>query len=199
MNLEHILDHAARGLYKIALPFWEAVRFKAFLSAILDEVQEIEDAFHQIVACRDVDTTDLVRLRMLGRIVGAVRGNLDTESFRAAVRARLAVNRSLGRPSNLSNVFELLLGETGTWQSIELGPCCVLTTVYGTVPDDALLTEYSQDAVPAGVQSAVIRYATGATPFRWDSAYAPFGDGREGYASAWVHVRDGGVFARALS
>lgn len=107
-----LVDHVVSGFAKIAIPFWYLPRFSAVLTAILDEVQEVEQAVIDTLSIRDLLQADLPRLTVLGKLVGEPRFGRALEEYRAAVSARIAANYSRSWPSDVNQVWSLLVGAT---------------------------------------------------------------------------------------
>lgn len=107
-----ITNHVQQAISKMLTPFRNRPRLAAWCKAPLTEVQTLEDAINVFLASLDVDTADLPRLILLGKIVGQTqRGTL--EQFRRFVKVRVLVNRSRGRAPDLIKVARILLSPLG--------------------------------------------------------------------------------------
>jgi hypothetical protein len=101
--------HILQALSKLLTPFRGKPRFSSWCAVPVNQVQEIEDQLWALLALLDVDTADLPRLILLGKIVGQTqRGTL--EQFRRYVKTRVLVNRSSGTAPQLIKIAGLLLG-----------------------------------------------------------------------------------------
>lgn len=98
--LEHNAAHSANAVAHLIDEFRKP-RWSALLSAIVDEYQVCEDTLFQILAAFDVDTAVGEQLDFLGKQVGERRDNRVDADYRAAVRARMLVNRSNGKIEEL--------------------------------------------------------------------------------------------------
>jgi hypothetical protein len=98
--LAHKTDHSAVAVSRL-IDHFRKPRWSALLSAICDEYQLCEDALFQILAAFDVDTAVGEQLDFLGKQVGERRDNRVDNDYRAAVRARMLVNRSSGKVEEL--------------------------------------------------------------------------------------------------
>lgn len=156
--LSRITDHVARGLLKVAMPFWGLPRFEAVLTALLEELQAAEDALIDVAEGHDVDTADETRLLVLGRIVGERRMGRALEAFRLGVKARIAINSSRGRIQHVQDLFALLRPlDTATVRMVSGG--MVVQAVTDTPPTAAegrQIGGYLQAASSIAFQTDVI-------------------------------------------
>lgn len=110
MPVTPITDHVDQGLGKLIQRFKGKPRFAAWCKSHLKQVQLLEDACWAFLNSLDLDTADLPRLTLLGKIVGQpVVGTL--EQFRLYVKVRVLVNRSRGTAPNLIKIARILLGD----------------------------------------------------------------------------------------
>lgn len=81
-----------------------------FVACLVGPVQAVEDAYQQIIAMKDVDTSIGVHLRGLGKLVGLpTNGIADDEIYRRHVRAQIATNKSDGNIDELIRIAELVV------------------------------------------------------------------------------------------
>jgi len=135
MSIEHITDHADRGVDLLITQYRELPRFEELLRVLLEEVQIAEDLAWKALTGRMVDTAVGVQLDTIGRIVGQPRVSDDDEKFRLYVKARIAVNSADGTPDDVQAVAELLL-EGRPWEFRELYPATIIV-------DTEQLTEHA--------------------------------------------------------
>ena len=110
MTATPITDHVDQGLGKLIQRFKGKPRFASWCKSHLNQVQLLEDACWAFLDSLDLDTADLPRLTLLGKIVGQpVVGTL--EQFRLYVKVRVLVNRSRGTAPNLIKIARILLGD----------------------------------------------------------------------------------------
>jgi len=113
VGLSRETNHRA-GILSLAAPFWGKPRIVAILVAVLDQIQRIEDDAWDILELRTIDNADLVRLKVLGKLVGQPRFGFDTEDYRALIKARARANRSQGRALDIVEVCAILIGAAVT-------------------------------------------------------------------------------------
>jgi hypothetical protein len=95
--VSHLIDHFRK-------PRWSAL-----VTAITNETQEIEDVLAELLRAFDLEGAVGEQLDFLGKTVGERRDNRDDDNYRAAVRARMLVNASDGKPEQLYAVLLALL------------------------------------------------------------------------------------------
>ncbi len=90
---------------------WVDSNFTKLLRAIYGPIQELEDAFQQLLQERFINNATGHTLTLIGGIVGQERNGIsDDEVFRRYVRARIATNKSSGIGPDMLNVARLILG-----------------------------------------------------------------------------------------
>lgn len=93
-TLSHSTDHVARGLARLT-DRWQRPAIRAVLASHLAEVQEVEDALWEVLLL-DLDTATGDGLSQIAGLVGEPRQDLDDDTLRTVVRARLLANRARG-------------------------------------------------------------------------------------------------------
>lgn len=152
-----VTDHQEQALTKLIPPFWGKPRMAALFLAFLDQVQELEDAIAEVVRIRTLDTADMPRLKIIGKIVGQPSLGYDLEAYRRVLRARIGANRSRGVASDVLDVAHLLFDTPGGDPAVitlqEVGTASVLLVVWGeSDPDTYPSAEYIlPDARGAGI------------------------------------------------
>jgi hypothetical protein len=142
------IDHIADGAKKVISQYRGRVKFLLRLAVYVNQVQHIEDAVYAVHGAFNPDTAVGFRLDWIGRKVGQIRlGNDDL--LRMLIKARIRVNRSLGKAADLIAVGRLLLtsftyDEWGTTIQV-FTPDALTADLYATV--HSLL----QSAAPGGV------------------------------------------------
>ena len=110
MSITKITDHVERGLARLPMQFRGKPNFESLLTVLLTPVQRFEDAMWQVLTERGIDNAVGEQLATLGRIVGQPNTGLADADYRRYVRARIAVNKSSGRPEDLIAVAQAVLG-----------------------------------------------------------------------------------------
>lgn len=103
----HNAQHVAEGIGHLIDLFRYGPRHQAAVSAVLEEVQELEDAIVDVLGAFDPDTAVGQALDFLGRLVGEPRLGRSDDEYRAGIRVRTLVNFSDGK---LEQLYEILVG-----------------------------------------------------------------------------------------
>ncbi len=94
-------EHTAEAISHLIDYFRDGPRNQALLTALTDQVQEIENAQWAHHNAFDVDTATGDQLDLLGRRVGERRSDRIDDVYRTAIRVRILVNLSNGRIEEL--------------------------------------------------------------------------------------------------
>lgn len=150
--LQYISTHEQIAAYKLAPPFWGKPFAAGVLASVTHELQLLEDNLWDILESRTLENADLVRLKVLGKIVGQPRHGFDTESYRTLIAARALANVSRGRARDLLAVLTQLLG-AGDYTLLAVGNATLYVTALQPVDDNglAMVTEILPDTRAAGV------------------------------------------------
>src|SRR5687767_3234790 len=102
--------HAEEGFAQL-IDFFrvDCPRNQVVMDAVMAQAQEIENAFWELLTAFDLDTATNDQLLLLGKLVGEGQLGRDDEDFRAAIRARILVNRSDGRVEQLYEIGRALI------------------------------------------------------------------------------------------
>jgi hypothetical protein len=112
MALEAIAEngHFHAALVKFVSAFWGKPRAASLLLAMINRVQDLEDALWPIFEAYHIDTADDTRLDVLGRIVGQRReAAWDTETYRSVLRGKIRANLSRGLETDIIEVIQLVM------------------------------------------------------------------------------------------
>lgn len=150
--------------------------FQKFVAALAEPFQDLETAWHQMLAMRDVNQSQGVHLSTLGKLVGRPRSVVgDDEIYRRLVRAQVAVNKSTGRIDELLAICELVVFDPSAEYVLDnQGNAAYVIRIEGIALDWAvatLLVSLLRKATAGGVR-VILEWWTQLEPelFR----YAPF-------------------------
>jgi hypothetical protein len=107
-----LLKHIVRGLARRLTQFKRAQNWAALLSALLEEIQELEEAAVGILEARNLDDATGDHLDLWGRLVGEYRLGKTDVDYRRFIKARLLRNTSQGNPDRQIVVLDLLTNPT---------------------------------------------------------------------------------------
>lgn len=108
--LEHNVKHTAEGLGRLLQQFQEKQRIEDFLSALLDHVQEIEDAAWDLYIARTLDNAEGALLDQLGAKAGEDRRGRTDDQYRRFIGVRILSNRSDGQIEQLYAIVRQIFG-----------------------------------------------------------------------------------------
>lgn len=177
MPLEYVEQHVELGLISLPPAFWGKPRIGAVLAAHLRECQTFEDLIWEMFEVRHIDTADMARLVVIGKLIGQDRHGFDLENFRTAIKARALANRSDGSGPALGRVLVALLG-AGDFAFMWVGAASIAVAYLLQVTDDEqvrLVQEVLPHARAAGVQINFYfqEDADVSIDFVWESITAP--------------------------
>lgn len=150
--LQYIIDHEQQAAYELAPPFWGKPFAAGVLASVTHELQLLEDTLWDILESRTLENADLVRLKILGKIVGQPQFGFDTESYRTLIAARALANVSRGRARDLLDVLDVLLG-AGDYVLLTPGNATLYLVALGPVDANglAMVEQILPDTRAAGV------------------------------------------------
>ncbi len=159
MAITQITDHTAAALARLPQQFKDKPKLAAFISALVDPIQDLENAMWQLLTERAISTAVGAQLNAIGLIVNQPRIGLSDDAYRRYLRARIAVNRSDGVDENLIRISRLILNDTDATLEIDnQGPAAVVVRI-GSVSITSELAEilnsFLQDAKKSGVRLIV--------------------------------------------
>ena len=108
--LEHVTAHTAQGLGRLLQQFQEKQRIEDFLSALLDQVQEIETAAWDLYIARTLEAAEGALLDQLGAKVGEERRGRTDDQYRRFIGVRILSNRSDGQIEQLYSILRQIFG-----------------------------------------------------------------------------------------
>ncbi len=151
-EIEHNTSHIAEGLDRLIEQYKKKPRIQDFLTAVLAQVQEIEDMLWDVLVKRFIDNAVDEQLLMIGRIVGQPNPGYDlsdhspgggSDKYRTLIMVKIKVNRSSGRAPQLIEILKLIAGETSEIFYSEDYPKAAnlsLETASGTVDPDLTIS-----------------------------------------------------------
>jgi hypothetical protein len=161
-DIAKISDHEQRALdFRVSwLKTDDATTLETVISVLGDEIQQLEDVTHDLVAERLLETADGVQLDAYGKVLGLARNGLDDETYRAVLLVVVRANRASGTIPVIIDVVETLLTAHLSLPVVytPLHPACysvswVIDTATGDVDAGLLsaLVQLQTDMRPAGV------------------------------------------------
>lgn len=161
-----MMDYEGIARSRITSVFTGKPRIEELIVAMPRQLTIFEQVADQVRNERGLDLAIGVQLDALGLIVGESRQGRDDEAYRRAIRFRVFVNISKGRPSDLIYVTQYLTAGDDV-QYIEAYPATVYMFTSGydataTIDDDV------QEVAPAAICDVPVVVSFGDDPFRLD-------------------------------
>lgn len=163
--------HVAQALALLIEQFKRKANIQDLLRPWVNEVQAAEDAAFQVLEDRWLDTAIGAQLDTLGNIVAEERLGRDDETYRVALRARVAINRSHGTVEELLNILRLLLPEGTAIRIDEQYPAAIVVEIEDAIDEDlgSQVAQLVCSARAAGVKCLVHWFRAGDV-FRYGAA-----------------------------
>lgn len=155
MALEHVTNHVERAVARLPQQFRGKVNVEAFVAAVCQPGQDLEDALWDLYSERDVNTAVGDQLDDVGGIVGEERQGRDDDTYRRFVRAKISVNKSKGTALDVLTVASLVLDFTFTEADFLLaqsGIAAAALTIDGASVDRELATLLTEKFLRKTVQ-----------------------------------------------
>lgn len=169
MALVQIEQHLEEAITGLAPPWWGKPRIASLVKSFIDQVQALEDELWDVIVERELETADLERLKVLGKIIGQPRLTFDEETYRTVLKARALANVSQGRASDILAVLELLFG-TGNYTLTEVGNATLLISAGEPLTGIEAAEAVLPDVRAAGVGFQLL-FSDSADVFRWGDTW----------------------------
>lgn len=159
-----MMDYGALARERLAGGIRKKPLVQALVSALPNQLTALENVFDQLKNERSLDTAIGIQLDRLGDIVGESRLGRNDEAYRRALRLRVFINISKGRPSDL--IFAVKDGSQADHvQYFESHPAMAWLWTDGYEADQ-LLQRTIQEVAPAGVFDVPVAVSFGEKPMR---------------------------------
>lgn len=185
----HITDHIAIALDRLPWRFSRTVT-KAFVEAVGEEIQLIEDACLDLIFERFLQSAQGAQLDQYGSILSTPRAGLNDSDYLALLLTRVLVNRSSGETNTLLKIVSRLLGLGDSVRLIQAYPASLYFNILvpfltpTTARRRAFVVSALQDAMAAGVGfGGVVEAQPQYFGFASDPDSLGFGEGT--FATLW--------------
>lgn len=183
VTIEHNTRHVAEGL-ELLIHDLRKPKLSALAASYLSQVQELEDALHDLYVRSMIRDATGQALDRLGALVTQLRENRTDDVYRTWILARALVLRSSGRAPELLAIARMVLPDSIQVQIVEEYPAGMTITLAGVVaaPLGSAVAALLHKAIARGVRT-LVRWQTVATPFRFAADGTPDADSLNGYGS----------------
>lgn len=171
-------------------------KLAAFISAFVDQSQDLEDGAFEVLLDSIIETAVGVQLDGIGVIVGRARGGLSDPLYRVRLHAQILLNKSSGTLDEILTIVALLEASPIT-DVVEKYPAGFVIEILDIQGDPAQLAAIIAEARAAGV-NAHLHYSLSPVGeiFTFASGDIPEADSSRGFANDAGST--GGKYADAL-
>lgn len=200
-----LTDHVEQAHGKLVQKYRDKPRFLALLDSYIKQIQELEDANDAVIRRRFLDESDDFGTELLGKLVGQPRRGEDLATYKLYISARIRVNRSLARASDVIQIANMLLRITDPADGVHYDEGAANFTLSSPEPirvdaDPEVLVEMVRQAKAAGVGFLFTfpvaptdeTFTFGSTPLTHDSETG-WGSTTEVTGGKWASAIDGRV------
>lgn len=143
-------DYAEYGYPRLPWQYrGEQPRLQAIQESLLDRLQSLEDVAINVMANRWPLTAIGVQLDTCGKIVGQARGEMTDDEYRVFIIAKILVNKSKGRASEIGEILDLM-----GFTSIDMRGARGELIVAASGDYGEIVGPFVAQALPAGVRFA---------------------------------------------
>lgn len=181
------LTHVAEAVANLISQFEGKQRIETLVSIFVGQIQELEDAFSDILTETTIDNSVGVNLDNIGLIVGEPRAGRNDTQYRIAIKARIGLNTSGGTIENIISIVISVANAVVTVEIIEYFPASftarIIEPIDPAVTDTDRIAEFIKGGRPAGVNGHLEFAVAGA--FQFDGpAGSGFDEGKYGGGAA---------------
>jgi hypothetical protein len=150
-------NHVGEGLDLLITQYKDKPNLAGMLTAYLNQVQELEDVFFDILAIfTDIDSQVGEQLDLIGRIVGQDREGRTDDVYLLWIKARIKVNKSSGIVDELLEILALV-APNNTREYTPYYPASFTIRLVGALLEDAeQIAKLLGEAVGAGINGQLI-------------------------------------------
>lgn len=154
MALIEKLNHVVEALDNLVQQFKGKEKIELFITSWVNEVQELEGMWFDLLENRWVDTAIGAQLDGLGTIVGEERQGRSDSAYRSAILGRIGINNSSGTPEEIISYIETEVGASVTIDLQEFFPASIVVRAITTLTTDEaeFIDNNLQKLKPAGVK-----------------------------------------------
>jgi hypothetical protein len=181
-----VSNRLEQALAKLLTQFKGLPVMEGILASYVEQVQELENVFIDLLLLRTLDNATGAQLDGVGAIVGELRLGRNDTDYRAAIAGRIKINRQHSRIEDVITAMLLTLDEP--YELTELSDAKfilrLVTAWVATFPSLETLNAVLQRAKGGGIK-AFFQYATVDDDkiFRFASGDTPELDSNQGYAN----------------
>lgn len=143
-------DYTEEALSLLLPQFDNSPKLKGLLQTAVEPTIEWQGGLEQMLLAYDARVCGGEQLGKLGKLLNVVRGDKSDEDFRAAILARIIINKSTGSGKNLIEILRLVLGDDIGFRVVEQYPASVQIIIYKN--QNVIDKQVVDDILPIGVR-----------------------------------------------
>jgi len=176
-DLSKKTSHVIEGLDTLIQIYKTKPKLLAWLTAFLEQIQDLENAYFELITERTIDAAVGVQLDGLGKIVGQAREGRNDDNFRLWIKAKIRATRSSGYVNDLIAIALLVTTDNAIWiqQYYPAGIHIVIQEILDEDIDQICLL--LESAIAAGVGGLIV-YQGNNNPFKFDTPGQGFDSGQ---------------------
>jgi len=124
MTLTKTTDHVTEALGNRLEQFKNSPKMAAFITAFVNQIQDLEEASFELYLDRWIDTAVGVQLDGMGSIVGEDREGRGDDAYRLAIKAQIQINFSDATPEDILRALVNFYNRT--YEMIEIPPAAFI-------------------------------------------------------------------------
>ena len=121
-NVTQNNSHTAEAKALLVEQYKGKPKIEALLASWVDELQEVEDVLFDLFDAFLLDNAVGDQLDFIGKMVGELRKNRSDADYRLFVKARIAINRSNGKPEEILSILRIVSDADARWPSSIFNP-----------------------------------------------------------------------------
>lgn len=162
-SMERIDDYVDDGKSKLLSQYQDSYRLNAFLEALLNRVQELEDAIYDVYINSPLSKMYGNQLDRVGLSYGILRNGMNDVNFRLRIITQIQLNLSSGTPEAIIASTKLLCSANEIKYS-EVYPAGVSLYIQSSFFNNAMLDQI-QGFLMAGVELKSVELSIYDNPF----------------------------------
>lgn len=169
MALEQITEHVQEALNNLLAQFKGKPKIAGLITSYVNQIQDLEDVFFQLLIDRWLDNAEGVQLDGFGSIVGQAREGKNDDDYRLAIKAKIQLNLSEGTTEDIIDILRAALG-LFTVEVVEYFPAAFTAELVEPLDPSTnpnVLAVILNSGRSAGVKSVLLFKV--ADPFQYDT------------------------------
>lgn len=181
MSLTFKTNHVTEGISYLLEQFKGLTNWPKVLTAFLDQIQDLEDMFADLINITNVDESEGDQQDVIGKIVGEERQGRSDANYTPFLKGRTLVNTSEGTSEDIIELLTVLNTDTVV-EFIRLPPAGYRAYMLSAVTSEDIAEQYAvmmKEATLAGVWGQLLHSADiAADRFQFDTAGQGLDEGK---------------------